>query len=63
MEDTMDMNLDGETVQTPCDIILTSEPFFVEVSEEVLADGSKVIHLRGDVPMQLRAVPPAVGAM
>jgi hypothetical protein len=63
MEDKMHTDTDGENEQMPCDIILTSEPFFVEVSEEVLADGSKVIHLRGDAQLQLRAVPPAVRAM
>jgi hypothetical protein len=63
MEDKMHTDTHGETVQMPCDIILTSEPSFVTVEEEEQADGRKVILLRGDVPMQLRAVPPAVRAM
>jgi hypothetical protein len=60
MEDTMDMNHD-ETAEFPREIILTGEPFFMEVTEEVQADGSKTLHLRGDGTMQLRAVPPAAG--
>ena len=51
MEDTMDT--------MPREIVLTGEPFFVAVEEEQQPDGCKVILLRGDVPMQLRAVPAA----
>jgi alcohol dehydrogenase YqhD (iron-dependent ADH family) len=51
MEDTMDTK--------PTEIVLTGEPFFVALEEEVQADGSKVLVLLGDGQVQLMGVPPS----
>jgi hypothetical protein len=47
-----------ETIHVPCQIILTSEPFFVAVGTEQLDDGSLVPAMRSDGGVELKAVPP-----
>ena len=52
MQEARDMKYE-ESGEYPREIILTGEPFFVDGIEEVQADGSKVLDLRGDAQLRL----------
>lgn len=51
-----DMDTDGETMQVPCTIVLTSEPFFFTMVETPQG-GGKAGYLRSVAVTPLKAVP------